>query len=914
MNRGLFRCYRSLSTRALPIQETPQSKLFQSNKRIQELGRLGRVDEARKLFDDMIQRDSVAWNTMISGYSQNGRLEEARALFDSFAGKNVRTWTSMLTGYAKYGRIEEARWVFESMPERNIVSWNAMVSGYVQNGDLCNARRLFDQMGERNIVSWNSIVTGYCHCCRMREARELFDQMPERNSVSWMVVISGYVQINDFREAWDVFLRMHRSEVRPDQSIFVVAFSAITGLNDFELIGSLRTLAIKMGLESDVVVGTGILNAYTRSGCLEVAMNFFESMPERNEFTWTSMIAAFSQCGRFGDAIALSRRVPEKSVSTQTATMTAYAQNGRIGQAKQIFDEIPNPNVVAWNAMLAGYAQNGMLEEANDLFLRMPSTNSASWAAMIAGLVQNGQSKEAVELLAELHRSGAVPSHSSFTSALSACANIGAIEMGRQIHTLSIKSGCQFNSYVGNGLISMYAKCKSIEDVSQMFCRMRHRDIVSWNSLITGFSENHMLDDARNTFEKMPKRDVVSWTAIISAYVQAGNGEVALQLFLDMLAHGINPNELTVTSLLSTCGSLGATKLGEELHALIYKFGFNSYVCVGNSLVTMYFKCGCEDGFSVFEEMGEQDIVTWNAILAGCAQNGFGDKATKIFEKMKANGVVPDQISFLGILSACSHSGLVDEGLGYFNSMSQDYDILPLVHHYTCMVDLLGWAGRLFEAESLIENMPVEADLVIWEALLAACRFHCNIKLGQKVAERLVQMGTQKSGPYVLLSNLYASHGMRDKVREIQKSMVDRGVSREQGLSWIQIKSKLHYFLTGDKTHNQIKKIYSVLMEFYGHFQATGYVPDTDFVLHDVEEKQKQNELLYHSEKLAVIFGILNTPNGSPIQILKNLRICCDCHNFVKYLSKVTGRKIVIRDGNRFHHFLDGSCSCRDYW
>ncbi|CAK9140701.1 unnamed protein product [Ilex paraguariensis] len=914
MTLSLLRCFRSLSTLSLPIQDAPKTNLYQCNKRLEELLKLGRVDEARNLFDEMIQRDSVTWNSMISGYSQNGLVDDARVLFDSFMGKNVRTWTAMLTGYAKRGRIKEAFEVFEAIPERNIVSWNAMISGYVQNGDLFSARKLFDAMIERNVSSWNSMITGYCHCCRMSEARELFEKMEEKNLVSWMVMVSGYVQVNKFIEAWGLFLRMHRSEVRLDQSIFVVTLSAILGLDDVDLIENLRTLIIKTGYEEDVVVGTAILNAYTRNGCLDCAMKFFEMMPEKNEYSWTTMIAANSQCGRLNDAIALYERVPEQGISTLTAMMTAYAQNGRIFEARHMFDEMKNLTVLTWNAIIAGYAQNGMLEEAKDLFLRMPARNSASWAAMIAGLVQNGASNEALEVLAELHRSGIVPSHSSFTSALFACANVGAIEAGRQIHSLAIKSGCQYNSYVGNGLISMYAKCKNMENVTQVFGSMRVRDTVSWNSLITSFSDNHMLDDAVSTFRKMPKRDVVSWTAIISAHVQGGQGEVALQLFLDMLGHGVKPKELTVTSLLSACGSLGATNVGEQIHALIYKVGFDLCLFVGNALVTMYFKFGSEEGCMVFQEMAERDVVTFNAVLAGCAHNGLGKEAIEIFEKMKAERVSPDQITFLGLLCACSHAGLVDEGWAYFNSMSQDYGIMPLIYHYTCMVDLLGRSGRLYEAECLIENMPVEPDTVIWEALLAACRIHRNIKTGQRVAEKLFQMGTQKSGAYVLLSNIYASQGMWDKVGEVRKLMFDQGVNKEPGISWIQIKNKLHTFLTGDKTHDQVKAIYSALNEFHMHFQAAGYLPDTNFVFHDVEEEQKQNELLYHSEKIAVVFGILKSPTGSPIRIMKNLRICGDCHNFMKFMSNVTQRKIVIRDGNRFHHFFDGSCSCGDYW
>jgi pentatricopeptide repeat protein len=851
---------------------------------------------------------------MISVYTQNGLLHEAQTLFNAFHGKNVRTWTILLTGYAKFGLVNEARMLFDAMPERNVVSWNAMMSGYVENGDLRSARELFNEMPERNVVSWNSMITGYCNCGMIREAYELFEKMGERNLVSWMVMISGFFETNEYGKAWCLFLMMMRSGMRPDQAILIVALSAIKGLNDLELLECLRTVAIKTGYDGDVVVGTAILDAYTRNGSLDNAIKFFEIMPNRNEYSWTTMIAAFAQYDRFDNAIDFYERDPAKNVAARATIITAYAQKGRMYEARRIFYEICNPNVVMWNAMVAGYAQNGMLEEAKDIFLRIPVRSAASWAAMISGFVQNGQSREALELFAELHRSGNVPNHSSFTSALFACANSADFERGRQIHSLTIKTRCQFNSFVGNGLISMYGKCTNIEDVSQVFSTMFVRDTVSWNSLISRLSENCMLDDARKTFEKMPKQDVVSWTAIISAYEQAGQGDVAFEFFLDMLARGMRPNQITVTSLLSACASLGAIKLGQQVHAFTYKLGINSCLSLCNALITMYFKCGSLDSLCVFEEMPDRDIVTWNAVLGGCAQNGQGTKAVEIFEQMEASGVIPNEISFLGVLCACGHSGLVDKGWAYFTSMSQDYGITPLVYHYTCMVDLLGRAARLSEAEALIQNMPAEPDLVIWEVLLGACRIHRNMELGQRIAERLFQMGTMRSGAYVLLSNIYASQGMWDKVLEIRQAMKDRGVSKEPGISRIEIKNKLHYFLMGDKTHHEIGEIHSTLKNLYSRFRETGYVPDTNFVLHDVEEEQKQDELLYHSEKLAVAYGILRVPNGTPIQIMKNLRTCGDCHSFMKFVSDITKRKIVIRDGSRFHHFRDGLCSCGDYW
>lgn len=648
---------------------------------------------------------------MLTCYIQNNQLNEAKSLFDSFQDKNVVTWTILLSGYAKCGLMNEARILFDSMPERNVVSWNSLVSGYVHNGDIRSAREVFDKMPERNVSSWNSILTGYCRCGMVKEAREVFDRMNERNSVSWIVMISGYLEVNQHRESWYVFLLMLKSGMMPDQAIFVVGVSAIMGLNDLDLLGSLRTMVIKLGYEGDVVVGTAILNAYMRNGSLDEAYKFFQGMPKRNEYSCTSMIASFAQCGRLDDAIALYESGDcIKGVGSKSTILAAYAQRGNICEARRVFDEIRCPNVVAWNAMVAGYAQNGMLEEAKAMFLRMPIRNAVSWATMISGFVQNEKFKEALELFAELHRTGEAPSHSGFTSALSACATLGDVELGRQIHTLTIKTRCQHNPYVGNGLISMYAKSKNMGDVSQAFSTMQVRDIVSWNSLIAGFSENNMLDDALDTFQKMPKRDEVSWTTVISAYVQAGQFENALKMFLQMLRAGMKPRDFALISLLSACSSTGTTKLGKQIHGLILKNGFNSCLCVCNALITMYFKCGSLDGFSVFEDMPVQDIISWNAVLTGCAQNGLGEKAIRIFEQMKAAGIFPDEISFLGVIGACCNAGLVDKAQAYFNCMRQIYGISPMTHKYSCMVDLLGKAGELYEAQTLTDGMPVESD------------------------------------------------------------------------------------------------------------------------------------------------------------------------------------------------------------
>ncbi|VFQ91253.1 unnamed protein product [Cuscuta campestris] len=788
MNGFLSRLRRPFST----LHYCP-NYLFQCNNQIQTFFRLGQVDDARRVFDEMPHRDAFTWNSMISGYCKNGRVDDARCLFDAFLGKSVRTWTSMLSGYARAGRVRDAEGIFLAMPEKNVVSYNAMISGYFQNGDVRSAREIFDVMGDRNMATWNSMITGYCRMRWMPEARELFDDMPERNEVSYMVLISGYESMNDYEEAWRVFLDMHmRGEVRPDQQILLGVLSVITGLDDARLVTYFLPLALKTGYSSDVVVGTAILNTLRRTASLDSALKFFNDMPEKNEYTWSTMISALSQCGRLEDAILFYRQVPEHNNGTQTAMLTAYAQNGRMNEARKMFDIIRNPDVLTWNALLAGYAQNGMVEEAKELFfIQMPTRNMASWGTMVSGFVQSGNYKEALEVFGAMHRSGIIPDNSVLTSTLSACTNIGKIEIGKQIHSVTIKLGYEFNSFIGNGLINMYAKCKNIEDFLQVFDMMKVRDTSSWNSLITGLAENHRLSGAVEVFKRMPNHNVVSWTALISAYAQAEQGNIAFQLFHDMRNGGIKPSEQTVTSLLSGSGIRGAPRLGEQIHGLAYKIALNLRLFVRNALITMYFKGGSRDGFRIFEDTKAEhrDIVTWNAVLTGCAQNGLGREAINIYERMKSAKVVPNQVTFLELLFSCCHSGLVDEGLNYFDSMIRDYEIPPSIDHYTVVVDLLGRAGRLAEAESLVNSMPMEPDAAILDSLLAACKNHGNLNLAQDIAERLFRMGTNKSGAYALLSNIYASQGMWEKVDSIRSTMTKRGINKEPGFSWIHFKA-----------------------------------------------------------------------------------------------------------------------------
>jgi pentatricopeptide repeat protein len=312
--------------------------------------------------------------------------------------------------------------------------------------------------------------------------------------------------------------------------------------------------------------------------------------------------------------------------------------------------------------------------------------------------------------------------------------------------------------------------------------------------------------------------------------------------------------------------------------------------------------------------MATHDVVSWNAMLVGYAMHGHAKEALEHFESMCQEGIAIDKITFLALLSACNHAGLVDEGLCYFESMHSVYSVSATAEHYACMADLLGRAGHLNKAENLISTMSCKPCVSVWRALLGACRIHGNTEMGEHIAKRVVELDPENTAGYVLLSNIYASAGKWDLVSNVQQQRLARGVKKQPGRTWIEVNNEVHSFVVDDQLHPRIIEIHAELKRLSGKMNDAGYVPDTKFVLHDVEEEEKLSHLWHHSEKLAIAFGLISTPPGTPIRIFKNLRVCGDCHTATKFITKIVGRAIVVRDGNRFHHFKDGLCSCRDYW
>eukprot|EP01018_Ginkgo_biloba_P030112 Gb_36460 [translate_table: standard] len=639
---------------------------------------------------------------------------------------------------------------------------------------------------EPDIILQNHIMNMYVKCGRVLDARQVFDKMPERSVVSWTGMISGYVEHGYCQEALELFRQMQKASSTPNQFTFNTVLRACVALKAPEQGKQVHARIFKIGIESDIFVGSTLIDMYVK-------------------------------CGNVCNSMAYARHV---------------------------FDKMPTQDVVSWTAMIGGYARNGYGHTAMELFDGMQCA-------------------------------GIKPNQFTFASALTGCETCEDLQQGKQLHVVILKSGYQSNVFSGSALVDMYAKCGSLEDARQLFDEMSVPNVVSWNTMISGCARH-------------------------------GHGEEAVKLFRGMQRAGMEPCKTTFASVLSAVASLASQEQGKQIHCQVVKAGFESDVFVGNALVHMYAKCGnVENARHIFDKMPEKNVVSWNTMIVGFSQHGCSSESLQLFEQMQQTGIQPNHITFIGVISACSHVGLVDKGQHFFDSMLQDHGIIPRMEHYACMVDLFGRAGCLHQAEDIIKNMPFEPGLLVWVTLLGACRIHGNMELGKRVAEYLIELEPQFDAPYVLLSNIYAAAGMWDKVANVRKMMKARGVKKEPGCSWIEIQNRVHSFVVKDRSQSQIDEVYEKLGELTRQMEEAGYVP---------KQEWKKGYFCPHSEMQAIAFGLIRTAFGTPIRVFKNLRVCDDCHSATKFISKIVAREIIVRDAYRYHHFQNGFCSCGDFW
>ncbi|KAL5744741.1 hypothetical protein ACOSQ2_027857 [Xanthoceras sorbifolium] len=601
--------------------------------------------------------------------------------------------------------------------------------------------------------------------------------------------------------------------------------------------------------------------------------------------------------------------------------MRAYAARGETEVTRHVFDEITDKNVVFFNVMIRSYVTNHLFHDALLVYKTMSSR-------------------------------GFKPDNYTYPCVLKASSGLNSLWVGLQIHSAVVKVGLDSNLYIGNGLVAMYGKCGCLIEARLVLDEMPSRDVVSWNSMVAGYAQSGRFDDAlevcremellrlkpdagtmasllpavtntssenvvyvKEMFSQLAKKNLVSWNVMIAIYVNNSMPAEAVDLYSQMELKGIEPDAISVASVLPACGDLSALLLGRQIHQYVERKKLRPNLLLENALVDMYAKCGSlAEARAVFNEMKFRDVVSWTSMISAYGMSGQGCDAVALFSKMQNSGLCPDSIAFVSVLSACSHAGLLEEGQYYFKLMTDQYKVSPRIEHFACLVDLLGRAGKVDEAYSVIREMPMEPNERVWGALLGACRVYSNMDIGLLAADHLFQLAPEQSGYYVLLSNIYAKAGRWEEVTTVRSIMKRKGLKKMPGTSNVEINDRVYTFLAGDQSHAQSKVIYKELDVLVGKMKEAGYIPETDSALHDVEEEDKECHLVVHSEKLAIVFAILNTKPGTAIRVTKNLRICGDCHIAAKLISKIADRYIIIRDTNRFHHFENGVCSCGDYW
>lgn len=562
-----------------------------------------------------------------------------------------------------------------------------------------------------------------------------------------------------------------------------------------------------------------------------------------------------------------------------------YALSGQSRTARQIFELSPDRDVVIWNSLMSGYNRSRRFKDSCKLFEEMEVENVK-------------------------------PNSVTIVSVLSACAKLKDLKFGSRVHLVVKEDEPVLRTLaVDNALVDMYAACGDMSTAWSLFENMKSRDVITWTSMVTGFANSGGIDRARFLFDRMPQKDFVSWTAMINGYIQARSFKEALAIFHEMQDSKIHPDEYTMVSLLTACAQLGALEVGEWIRLYMARNKIKIDITVANAFIDMYSKCGCiERAIKIFKMMTKRDKFTWTAMITGLAVNGSGEEALDIFYQMLKTSTRPDEITYIGVLSACTHAGMAEKGRELFSRMIIDHGIMPNVAHYGCLVDLLGRTGHLTEAFQTIKNMPMRPNATVWGALLGACRVYKNVEMAELAAKQLLELQPENSAVYVLLSNIYAKCNKWDEVHKMRELIMNKGIKKVPGCSLIEIKGTVHEFVAGDKSHPMTEKIYTKLEDMSKELKCAGYVPDTSEAFLNISEEAKESAVFQHSEKLAIAFGLLNSENGVTIRIVKNLRICVDCHNAIKIISKVYAREVVVRDRTRFHHFRHGFCSCKDYW
>ncbi|KAG0503328.1 hypothetical protein HPP92_003400 [Vanilla planifolia] len=775
----------------------------------------------------------------------------------------------------------------------------------------------------------NSLISTYLKLGFLSEALKVLEEMPFPDVVSFSSIISHCAKSGVEEKAVGLFNQMRHMLIDPNEYSFVAIVTSCIRQSNLQMGSQVHALAFKTNYSSFIYVANALMGMYVRCGEVGYALQVFGQMPIKDVSSWNAAILGMVEevrygeafelfndmnaFGLFGDQFSLSillRAAAEDmaivagesihayalkigldlDLNVGNALLSFYTKFGKAENLLDVFNEMPVKDIISWTGMLYGFMEFGLVESAVEHFNKMPEKNHISYNTLLAGFCRNGHVLKIFDLFRQMLVDGAVISDFTISIVMKACSLLSDISVSKQIHGFTIKSGTELSAWINSSLVDMYAKCGRIKDACKIFEQRS--------------SHKHYL---------------AAWTSLIHAYAHKGHPIEALSLFQRML----NEVDLTcmddfiLATVLEVCGTLGFSFMGKQIKGIAVKLGVCSHIAVGNAIVCMYAKCGhLDDAVFFFNQMPQRDIISWNTLIRTYVLFRLGDRAIAVWNQMEECGVEPDAVSYILIISACKYTNVVsvDTCQRLFHSMSSSQMIEAGPEHYAAMVHVLGFWGCFDKAEKLIMDMPFKPDASVWRALLDSCRLHSDYLRGRQAAQRLFALEPQDPSTYILIANLYSASGRWQCSEKVRDEMRIKGLQKIPACSWVINQDVVHSFFCRDKSHPRYKDINGALEILIVECLKAGYVPDTSFVLHEVEEYQKRNFLFYHSAKLAAIYGILIAGDSQIVRVFKNVRLCGDCHVFLKFASALTRRDIIIRDSTGFHRIRLGECSCKDCW
>ncbi|XP_011624041.2 pentatricopeptide repeat-containing protein At4g21300 [Amborella trichopoda] len=736
--------------------------------------------DALKLFHSIDRRHPMPWNWIIRGFILTNNFEFGLLFYLKMLGFGIQpdsyTFTYVIKACCSLSAISIGRLIHESMVaigfELDLFVGSSLMKLYAENGCIEGAVQVFNEMRERDCVLWN-------------------------------VIITGHAKHGDVNGAFRIFQRMMGSDIKPNSVTFSCVLSMCATSSNLDHGIQLHGHVIRCGFEYQVSISNTLLAMYSKCHCLLESRQVFKAMNQKDLVSYNGMIAGYVQNGYADEALSLFYEMQSVGLKPDSVTfasiLPSFSDLAGLIEGKAVHSYIIRNGVhldaFVKSALIDIYCKCRDALLARKVFDRTGYLDVVICSAMISGYVLNGMSYDALEIFRGLEKFRLKPNSVTLSSILPACSALASLRLGKQLHNYILKNGFEARCYIGSALTDMYAKCGRVDLSFRVFDRLPERDSVAWNSMITSCAQN-------------------------------GQPEEALKLIRRMSLEGVGYDCVTISAGLSACAGLPAMLHGKEIHGFMIKGSFRSDIFAKSALIDMYAKCGALSlARSVFDIMRVKNEVSWNSMIAAYGIHGHVKEALLLFQEMVDSGILPDQITFLAVISSCGHAGLVEEGLQYFNSMTKDYGIMARMEHYSCMVDLLGRAGHLKEAMGVIENMPFEPDAGIWGALLGACRVHGNVELAELASKHLFELDPGNSGYYVILANIHAEAGRWESVLRVRSLMKERGVQKLPGCSWIDLNSTTHMFVAADGSHPECAQIYLISRVLILELKEAGYVP-----------------------------------------------------------------------------------------